>query len=303
MCGLFGMVRSTDSVPAATSQLCVRLGHLAEERGSAAAGLALADGRSSPIGIPDPASTGTPDPAAADVSYAGWRVIKDALPFSRLWQPAHQGALDAARAVLGHTRYPTQGHDPQLANASPLGVGQVIGTHNGDIDVETVRGRRALPPPQGQTDTEILFQALDAAAGAIEPTLDILAGAIGRAALAWVDLRFPGQVRLARTAISPLAVAVDSDGTLYWASNPGWFNPAPAEAGVRISPEDVWLLPEGTLLIVDYRQGRVRVAERHEFTPTARSLDERLLDDIAHLGFSRRHRQADRALIRHLTRY
>ncbi|MEU7553077.1 hypothetical protein AB0B01_12135 [Streptomyces sp. NPDC044571] len=282
---------------AAACRVCVELGGLAVERGWDAAGLALTV--SGPV-VP----VARVEPAAADTTRGGWRIVKRLDRFDRAdWPVRDVGAgPGGARVVLAHTRFPTQGRTPRLVNTSPLAVGQLIGTHNGDVDVAVLRARYALPSPVGETDTEVLFQALDGAAGVREAVLEVLRHCVGRAALVWVDRRFPELLWLARTAISPLAVAFAGDGTLYWASNPGWFGAAARAAGVRFSGRDVWLVPEGTLLVADLSCGRARLKESHSFVATARPSDERLLDTVAHLGFSAEHRQADRRLARHLTR-
>lgn len=295
MCGLFGMIRRTNTDPAPASRMCVQLGHLAVERGRDAAGIAMTTGGPvTPVAIASPAHQ--------DNAQGGWRIIKDLRPFDQMWRPHQSPPLNQATVVLGHTRYPTQGRTAQLVNTSPLSVGQIIGTHNGDIDVAVLHEHYTLPPTTGQTDTEVLFQAVGAKAGAIAPTLDVLRHAIGRAALVWADRRHPNLIWLARTAVSPLAIALDEDRTLYWASNPGWFATAAQAARVRLAPQNVWLIPEGTLAVADFSTGRARLAGRYTFTATTRPLDELLLDDVAHLGFSTAHRQADRRLARHQTR-
>jgi hypothetical protein len=128
------------------------------------------------------------------------------------------------------------------------------------------------------------------AGGDLYPTLRVLTALIGRAAFVWSDSRHPGIIWFARTAISPLALARDADGTLYWASNPGWFRHASA-AGVHIAAKDIRLIPEGVLLRVGTRGTRPRLTGPHTFTATARLLDEQLLHDVAHPGFSNADRE------------
>ncbi|MEU5421447.1 hypothetical protein [Streptomyces sp. NPDC020667] len=294
MCGLFGFIRNEAcGDPSRASVMCFQLGALAEERGTDAAGLAMATGAT--------ATVASPVVSRRDMHAGGWRVVKGAGPFRKIWDPKLTDVLDRAPAVLGHTRWATQGDTRRLANSSPLQVGQLIGTHNGDVDALDLQSAYELPDPTGQTDTEVLMQALDQAGGVIAATLQVLESALGRAALAWTDRRWPNLVMLARTAVSPLAVAVDDDGNLFWASNPGWFPVAARRSGVRIQRERIWLMPEGTLLLVDYSTGAPLLAGRHRFTATARTRDDRLAPIVAYRGFSKGDRAADQKLINHRT--
>ena len=107
--------------------------------------------------------------------------------------------MTLAPVVLGHTRWATQGART-LGNASPMTVGDIIGTHNGDVTAPTTR-------TEG-TDSAWLFGQLDRA-GSIKATAAVLTGLRGRAALAWTRQSRPDLVYLARTALSPLATAID----------------------------------------------------------------------------------------------
>ena len=199
MCGLFGLVRSTEGThqePA--SWVFVDLGRLAERRGRDAAGFALVQPRL---------------PVA---------VVKATRPFGDFWQPHHGRLLHQARVALGHTRHASQGAPGRLANAHPLAVGSLAGTVNGDIDADNLRDRlpAGLPAPQGETDSEILLLALNRVHGDLGAVCEVLAAVRGPAALAWGDRARPGLVFLARGALCPLAVAQDAHKHLYWASSP-----------------------------------------------------------------------------------
>jgi glucosamine--fructose-6-phosphate aminotransferase (isomerizing) len=304
MCGLFGLIRNQACDPSLASDTFLALGSLAEERGTHAGGLAMALGgpaadRGDPA--PGPRGAGAGVNSRADVTSGGWRVVKGHGAFGGVWRPSLRDPLDAAPAVLGHTRFATQGVVGHLSNASPLRVGGLIGTHNGDIDVSRLRDRFTLPEGEGHTDTEVLLMALDQAAGAIEPTLEVLSAAVGRTALVWTDRRRPRTVMLARTALSPLAVAFDAHGNLYWASNPGWFARTARHSGAPIPVGGVTPLTEGTLLVAEFADGRPRLTQRYGFTATARTLDEELAPRVAYLGFSHADKSADQKLLRHRT--
>ncbi|XRQ11250.1 class II glutamine amidotransferase [Actinomadura welshii] len=291
------MVRSpfaADAAPA--SDVFVTLGMLAEERGTDSAGLALLGGRPGLGG----AGTGTPGNGGN-----ACRVLRGRGRFSALWRPELLPELDRAPVVLGHTRWATQGSPADPANASPMIAaaagernGGVVATHNGDIDAADLRARHALPPASGTTDSEPVFQLL---AGCTDPSevTAVLESLVGRAALAWVHRDRPTEVHLARAALSPLTVAVDTEQNIYWASNPRWFR----EAGehTRVEFATVVMLREGTYLKVgmERRPGRrdlPDVLATASFRPTARDTD---MDERVWTGFTRADERCDREGLLH----
>ncbi|MGW1616030.1 class II glutamine amidotransferase [Streptomyces sp. NPDC002285] len=291
MCGLFGVIRNQTCDPTRATIMCAALGQMAEERGKDSAGLAFATGETQQLNR-------RPVNNRRDVTAGGWRTVKGPGRFRDVWKSAYISALDAAPVALGHTRWATQGRTT-LVNSSPLQVGQLIGTHNGDVDAWRLRAEYDLPRATGETDTEVLYQALDQAGGIIMPTLDVLESTVGRAALVWTDRRWPQLVMLARTAVSPLSVAVDTDGNLYWASNPGWFRKAARAADVTI--KKILMVPEGTLMMVDYSSGSPVPVDTRRFTATARAKDDRLAHIVAYRGFSIEDQAADEKVCRHRT--
>ena len=315
MCGLFGLARPArqDRPVAAVRaevEALIMLGVLAEERGTDAAGLAMWRGPVHPAGK---SRDGRPDRAQptrvrsvarfSDVRVGGWRVIKQSGAFRRLpRQPGLAHDLDAARVVLGHTRRATQGPARRLVNASPLAVGRVLGTHNGDLDATRLAASPAFPErpgrPVGQTDSAVLFAGLDAAGADPAAVLRLLAAVRGRAAVAWVDRTRVGTLWLARAALSPLAVGTTEDGAVFWASNPDWLRRAGQHCGL------VWrqltVLPEGTLVRVRAGSAKVRLDGQWSFEPVARPVDVRLADLVAWRGFTRADRDADRRSLRHV---
>ncbi|WP_171064594.1 class II glutamine amidotransferase [Actinomadura soli] len=298
MCGLFGMVRSPFAGdPGLASDVFVTLGALAEERGTDSAGLAL-------LG----AWPGLGGPETGGVPAAGCRVVKGRGRFSAIWRPEFLPELDRAPVVLGHTRWATQGSPDEAGNASPMVVpgtaaaggpsAGVVATHNGDIDAAGLRSRFALPPASGTTDSEPIFQLLAGCADRSAVT-GVLEALVGRAALAWVHRDRPTEVHLARAALSPLTVAVDTEQNIYWASNPRWFREA--ERHTRVEFATVVLLREGTYLKVGMechpgRRDRPEVLATAAFLPTARATD---MDGRVWTGFTRADEECDRAGLRH----
>ncbi|MEW2356297.1 hypothetical protein [Spirillospora sp. NPDC029432] len=297
---MFGLLRSPRAGdPGPASDALVVLGTLAEERGRDSAGIALLTGRPAAPGPELPA--GSAGERYSDLHHDGCRVVKGRGGFAGVWRPGLVPALDASPTVLGHTRWATQGSPYELANASPLlvaaphGSPGIVATHNGDIEAGELRALHALPPATGTTDSEPLFQLL----AGLRTTAGIaaaLASLTGRAALAWADRARPDRVHLARAALSPLSVAVDTDHNLYWASNPRWFREAGRHTGVRFAT--VVMLREGTYLQAGVVRGRPCVLSRASFLPTARPWD---VDDRVWTGFTPADAARDRALLRHRT--
>jgi glucosamine 6-phosphate synthetase-like amidotransferase/phosphosugar isomerase protein len=280
MCGLFGLARAaTAEHPEWASDAFVALGFLAEERGVDSAGVAL-------FGRPGATNVVTPT-IQGDITDGGCRLVKGQGRFTDVWRPDLLPELDLAPVALGHTRWATQGTPEHLVNAGPLLVGDLVGTHNGDVEAARLRDRFALPPAIGGTDSEVIYQAL--AAGHRPET--VLSALHGRAALAWVDRTRPERLHLARGALSPLCVAVDEEGNVYWASNPGWFRTVAQVTRVRF--RSAVLVREGTYLTVE--AGVMRDAS---FVPTARPSDLLLIDKVW-VGFTAADRGRDFAQRRH----
>jgi hypothetical protein len=84
--------------------------------------------------------------------------------------------------------------------------------------------------------------------------LPILAKSVGRLAAVWTDLSTPGQVWLTRGALSPLAVARDRHGAIWWASNPTWLRRMQQHLGIELGA--IAMLHEGTLLVASIAKRR-----------------------------------------------
>jgi glutamine---fructose-6-phosphate transaminase (isomerizing) len=292
MCGIFGMVRAQDSDPTWASNVFVALGHLAEERGSDAAGFAVvcehgpagaaaagvagtagAAGAAGPLG---PVGISAPDDAMhrPEVDLGVCRVVKDTRRWGLLWRREYLPALDAASAAFGHTRHASQGDPSTLVNASPLVVGEaLVGVHNGDVDADALRRDlpAGIPPSRGGTDSEVLL-ALDGVRGDLLGACDVLETVRGLATVAWLDRSAPELVYLARGALCPLAIATDPRGNLYWASSPSWFRRQDERSGGRFGFE-VERVPEGMLLVIS-ACGSPLIRARCSFEPVARPGDD-----------------------------
>ncbi|GAA2436067.1 hypothetical protein GCM10010191_58570 [Actinomadura vinacea] len=288
---MFGLLRSPRAGrPERASDALVMLGMFAEERGTDSAGIALVTGR--PVGGADLPDGHTGD-RNSDLRYAGTHVVKGRGAFSAIWRPDLLAGLDASPLVIGHTRWATQGSPFHLANASPLIVDGVVATHNGDIEAGDLRALYPLPPATGTTDSEPMFQLL-ARRRTPADIAAALSTVVGRAALAWTGRGRPDRVHLARAALSPLTIAVDTDQNFFWASNPRWFRELERHSSIRFARTA--MLREGTYIQVGLRLGRPRLLAYRTFTPTARSWD---LDDRVWTGFTQADMEQDRANLLH----
>ncbi|MEU9839075.1 hypothetical protein AB0C69_07610 [Actinomadura sp. NPDC048032] len=287
MCGLFGVVRSPFAAdPGRASDVFVMLGALAEERGTDAAGLAL-------LGAA---------PGLGGAGGGGCRVVKGRGRFSGVWRPEFLHELDRAAVAVGHTRWAAQGSPADAADAGPMVVAgapaTVVGAYDGAIDAAGLRARFAPPPASGATGSEPILGLLAGRRPPAEIT-GVLGALVGRVALAWVERDRPTEVHLARGALSPLTMAVDTDQNIYWASNPRWFREVERHTRVRFAA--VVLLREGTYLKVgmERRPGRRDLPEvlaTAAFVPTARDTD---VDPRVWTGFTPADAEGDRAGLLH----
>ena len=286
MCGLFGVMRAPGSAdPARASEAFLRLGLRAQERGQDAAGVALVGAGPSGTGPVHPYGEESVVAGLAEGDLGDLRIVKGCTRFDQVWRDDLRPELDAAWLAFGHTRWATQGAPDELLNTSPWAVAGRVFTHNGDIDVPRLRRLFALPASRGTTDSEPLFRALAAAGEDVGLITDLLTGVVGRAALAWTDRSRPDRIHLARASLSPLSLAYDDTGDLYWASNPAWLR--------AIGLADITIFDEGTYLCLS-RDGAVVATST--FQPTARDWD---LDDRVWTGFSPDDMAADRSRLRH----
>jgi glucosamine--fructose-6-phosphate aminotransferase (isomerizing) len=297
MCGIFGLIRHSEATqPERASAAFVELGRLAIERGRDSAGFALTN----PDNRPQVTGSTHRHVDARETVIDGIRIIKDTVAFDDLWDDdKHLPLLAGNRVAIGHTRWATQGKRDALTNASPIIVGSLVGTHNGDVDTSTVNGKYGLPKPYGTTDTEVLYLALDRDRRDRRKITDILRNVEGRAALAWVDRHKPDRVYLSRAALSPLSIAWDAEGNLYWASNPRWFRDIDAKFGGAIGFHTITLVEEGVLLTVSVADAAPVIEDMRRFTPKCRPSDARLSDGVVWRGFDPEDCAADKAQKRH----
>ena len=124
----------------------------------------------------------------------------------------------------------------------------------------------------------------------------------GRAALVWTDTadttcRGRGRVWLARAGLSPLAIAHDVDGGLWWASNPEWLRRLSVTFDLPL--RKIELMPEGVLMSATPQQRRIKMTVHARFKPTVRHQDLRLVRAAVWRNFTPADRRDDGAIMRH----
>ena len=124
----------------------------------------------------------------------------------------------------------------------------------------------------------------------------ILSQMQGRAAVAWTDMP-DERVWLARAGLSPLAVAHDVDGGVWWASNPEWLRLLSTIFDLPM--RRIGLLPEGRLLSLTPQQWQVKVTVHAQFKPTVRRRDLRLIRGAVWRNFTPADRRDDAEVMRH----
>jgi predicted glutamine amidotransferase len=261
MCGIFGAVKSSATNTNNFLELLLELGQLSEERGRHSAGLAFYDGK--------------------NVS-----VNKELVRFSRLKIANDLHKFGSSRAILGHTRFATQGSAHDIKNVSPMALEGLVGTHNGDVDKKSVPNAQIhQKAAQSRTDTEILYRELKAHVPGSKAFNEVLEATKGRLALAFISSSAANQLTLVRGAISPLAYAYTNDGTFVYASNPNWFRIVEARSERRITFNNISLLPEGAVISVGLDDATPRIVAN--FTPQCRETDLYFVNSSAYKNFTK----------------
>ena len=300
MCGIFGAIRcgkdQSSEGYARLTYAFIALGIHSEERGKDSAGFAMLNPSLDRRRHCTPPSKDTA--AASETTFGDVTIVKDKKPFQELPLRNWAVPITMSSILLGHTRAATQGKTDNLCNASPIVAGNIVGTHNGDVDAKSIPGYRyARDEAFGETDSEMILIALNNARGDRRAMTQVLRTVEGRAALAFIDRSRPERLYLARAALSPLCYAYDQDGNFYYASNPDWFRRVEADPEADITFSEITLIPEGHLLTVDTFTGIVEDVRR--FTPVCREKDLRIMSISAYRGFRKEDKAADLALQRH----
>jgi len=279
MCGIFGVISTSDPVARRRAAVGFEfLGIMAQERGTDATGIARFYGR--PTSAPSTLLL-PPGRLRPDLRVDGWHVSRRAVKWKEFWEAGRHNQAEQARILMGHTRKATRGASANVANLSPMLVGDLLGTHNGGVAIKPLVEEYGLDLV-GNTSSEAIFAALDSSCwGAdVARMVRLLEGLKGRAALAWVDRNSPRTIYLARTALSPLTTAWDSLGNFYWASSRQWFITVEEASKDMFGFRDISQWEEGTLKVYEAKNAGAELKETRYFQPFIRECDLRVPDHI-----------------------
>jgi len=135
-----------------------------------------------------------------------------------------------SRHVIRHTRYATQGSPKVTENNHPIVIPGIVGVHNGHIsnDDQIIADRKATR--LGEVDSEAAFHLIDSSKDVSKDLGELQ----GRAALAWLEVRNPRTLHLARVSDSPLAIGQTPAGSVIFASTAYLLEKACESAKVEI---------------------------------------------------------------------
>ena len=158
---------------------------------------------------------------------------------------ARRGELPRhAATVLLHTRYATLGSPKVWANNHPLVHGHTVGVHNGVLSNHDKLWAHLGETPSAVVDSAALVALVNATDTPVEQFRHMR----GDAALAWVDMRAPETLHLARVTGRPLYVAQTTGGTVVAAST-AWAVDAALDAVGEVSAFS-WEVEEETYIKV-----------------------------------------------------
>lgn len=125
-----------------------------------------------------------------------------------------KGVGERARLAMIHTRFSTQGSEKVRENNHPIAYGNIIGAHNGMISNDFDIFRDNNYTRIAEVDSEAIFAHLHHQ-NDIRKALSEIEGGM---AISWIDITDPGRLWLARGESSPLVWAMNSAGSLFYAS-------------------------------------------------------------------------------------
>lgn len=268
MCGIFGITRTSRKAESDKdfAAIAFGLGVKSEERGRHSSGIAMLRNNSNDTPV----------------------VHKELKPFRKLNFKNVSQHIVRANTIIGHTRFATQGSASDIKNASPLVVGTICGTHNGDIDKSTVPVAAKIS--DSTTDTARLYEALQSHVPGSSEFIKILETAVGRMALGFTSTKLPNALVLIRGAISPLAYSYTANGTLAYASNPNWFRLIEESSLGQVAFKNITLVPEGKILIFSTLTNELLAS--YNFTPQCRESDLYLVNSSGYKNFTLADRKA-----------
>lgn len=211
MCGIAGISMHHDDLKLQADQVATSLLRGIVNRGPDATGAAWYEPKTDTVGL-------------TKVAVPAWRFIearKDRLP-------------SATPTMILHTRFATQGSAKNRANNHPIRYGNIVGVHNGVLTNDDGIFDRLGVERHGQVDSEAIFALLNQ--DGLHPT-EVLGDIRGDAAIAWIDLRDPDSLHLARVTGRPLYLAQTREGSLLFASTAEAVHKAARESNLELTFE------------------------------------------------------------------
>lgn len=226
MCGIFGLARADDPLSVTEENIFSQLMLMSSMRGADATGM-----------VNVPVATDKFMRRIRDgKQHFNTAIRKDATP--SWWFLEERANKDFIRqgnktAMLGHTRAATVG-ERTIANAHPFDFDNVVGMANGTMGRHNIPGGFTY-----ETDTEGIYALINEAGP--EEALSILTAAErSPMALCYINKKL-NTLELFRNTdknkdTRPLVVAISEDnGTLLWASEPGFLYAATSRVGYNLS--------------------------------------------------------------------
>ena len=129
----------------------------------------------------------------------GQMIRKAALPAdyfvkTPIYTEAVETMDNSTGAILGHTRYATQGSPKVNSNNHPIKAGSVVGTHNGWVSNDDELFDKFNLDRFAEVDSEVLFRMFDKASNLGEFKEKMLSKVKGAVSMVWADSEFPNYV-------------------------------------------------------------------------------------------------------------
>lgn len=156
-----------------------------------------------------------------------------------------------ARTAILHTRWATKGDVSIPENNHPIDVRGLVGIHNGCIfNDDELFAKVGADKRIAEVDSEAIFANLLHGRG---ETVDKLSEVKGSAAVAWLDVKNPDSLHVARISSSPLVLGTTTMGSVLFASTEKAIRRGASSVGIKIT--NVMKLDEGGYL--EFLDGQV----------------------------------------------
>jgi glucosamine 6-phosphate synthetase-like amidotransferase/phosphosugar isomerase protein len=157
---------------------------------------------------------------------------------------------DARTAIL-HTRWATKGDVAIPENNHPIDVRGLVGIHNGCIfNDDALFEKIGVEKRIAQVDSEAIFANLLHGKG---DTVEKLSEVKGSAAVAWLDVKNPDSLHVARISSSPMVLGTSNMGSVLFASTDRAIERGAKAVGIKIT--NIMRLDEGGYL--EFFEGQV----------------------------------------------